>query len=158
MILSVTGELRINYKARDWCKLPYPGHPHGCPNVGKNPDCPPLVKLVGDVFDLSRPLWMVVVSFDLKSHMARMLASHPHWTERQQRNVLYWQAGVKKLLNLESRSITEVIPGTVYTLLPEAMGVNVIATLRRLGVDVRVRPTDTVYKASLVGFAVAGGN
>ncbi|KKK81159.1 hypothetical protein LCGC14_2816310, partial [marine sediment metagenome] len=33
-ILEVTNDLIIDHRAREWCKLPYPNHPRGCPNYG----------------------------------------------------------------------------------------------------------------------------
>ncbi len=154
MEIDVTGKLRLNPKAREWCRLPYPDHPKGCPNYGMRLACPPYAPNVDEVFDLDRPLWMVVEAFNLAAHQARMLVLHPGWSNRQTRCVLYWQAGVAKRLSGATGLTTWARPGTISTLCPEAMGVNVIATLRRCGIDIRVHPTAWVYKAALVGYPV----
>jgi hypothetical protein len=41
---------------------------------------------------------------------------------------------------------------TVHTLCPEAMGLNVIRTLRKLGVPIVSRPRDIVYKVAMFGY------
>ena len=152
MRIDVTDGLRLNVKARDWCRLPYPGHPNGCPNVGNRFDCPPHAPLVGDHFDLQQQMWMVIEPFNLADHQRRMLARHPNWTDRQTRNVLYWQGGVKARLKEAARRCAWEYPGSIVTLCPEAMGVNVIATLQRQGVGIKVHPDEWVYKVALVGY------
>jgi hypothetical protein len=37
---------------------------------------------------------------------------------------------------------------------PEAMGVQVIKTVKRLGFPISPRPKETVYKVGLIGYAV----
>ena len=39
-------EVVVDYRARDWCRLPYPDHPRGCPNFGRRADCPPMAPLI----------------------------------------------------------------------------------------------------------------
>ena len=142
--------LIIDYRARDWCKLPYPDHPGGCPNFNHRLTCPPQAPLIEDYFDLSQPLWLVAIHFDLKDHIARMKAKHADWTERQLRCVLYWQGKVNKTLSDQARQLANS-RGCTYTLCPEAMGVQVIKTARVLGIPIKPRPTDCVYKIALIG-------
>lgn len=143
--------LHINYKAREWCKLPYPDHPYGCPNVGEKAICPPDAPLVENFFNLSTPLHLVAIEFDMANHMRRMRTLNPNWSDRQARCVLYWQGGVNNRLDLAAWQFCNDDGGKVYTLCPEAMGVNVIATAQEAGIPVKVKPTDTVYKIALVG-------
>ena len=143
-------ELVIDYRARDWCKLPYLGHPHGCPNFDQRASCPPRAPLVGDYFDLSQPVWLVGVEFDLQGHVERMKSRHPSWSNRQARCVLYWQSGVNKELKALARCFAEAA-GRIYTLCPEAMGVQVIKTASRVGIPIRPRPAGRVYKIALIG-------
>ena len=49
MLLDVTGTLVIDGQTRESCRLPYPGHPHGCPNYGRGDECPPKVSVVSEV-------------------------------------------------------------------------------------------------------------
>lgn len=152
MVVEITGTLDLDARARGWCKLPYPGHPKGCPNYDKSPECPPQVNWVQYVFDLSSPHWFVVERFDLGAHAARMLEAHPKWTDRQARNCLYWQNGVRKKLRAEChRLIQQRGMGNLYTLIPEAMGVNVFTTARKHGIGLERNPQETVYKIALLG-------
>jgi predicted metal-binding protein len=150
--IPVTGKLVIDKATRNWCRLPYPGHPNGCPNFGASENCPPKVGLVGDVFDLKREHWFVVVSFDLGSHRAKMLETHPDWTDRQAECCLYWQNGVRKRLRQACASFQEEWQGTINTLIPEAMGVNVFESAARIGLNLEKNPKRTVYKIALVGY------
>ena len=158
MIFDVTEKLIINPKARNWCTMPYPGHPHGCTNYGKKPTCPPDAPLVQNHFDLDYPHWFAVIAFDLASHKKRMFERHPKWSERQAVCVYYWQGKVRRALRSEAEGFTsELGLGATYTLTPEAMGVNVLETARRIGIPIKVKPTETVFKIALVGFEKVGG-
>ena len=100
--------------------------------------------------DINRPTWLVVEPFDLSSHITRMLAKHPNWSDRQARCVLYWQNGVNKRL---AKACQEFVCGKdlVYTICPEAMGVDVIHTAGNAGLPIRPLPVDWVFKIGLVG-------
>lgn len=103
-----------------------------------------------DYFDLSQPVWLVAVEFDLRSHVERMMHLHPGWSNRQARCVLYWQGGVNKELEDLARCFARSV-GRGYTLCPEAMGVQVIKTASRAGVPIKPRPVDLVHKIALIG-------
>lgn len=147
-------KLSVNYKAREWCKLPYPDHPRGCPNYGKRDTCPPSAPLIDDFVDLSRPLYLLAVRFDLAGHVAVMLSKHPSWTLRQARNVLYWQGSVNRSLRELCRFFRVCLPEVVTTVCPEAMGVNVIASAISCGIPMKVKPEGVVYKVALAGYPV----
>jgi len=55
---------------QDWCKLPYPNHPKGCPNYGKRKNCPPNVPLIDKI--IAPPYILVAIKFNLKEHMKKM--------------------------------------------------------------------------------------
>jgi len=150
-IVNVTGTLAIDERARDWCRLPYPDHPKGCPNWNRKSACPPAAPLVSEVFDLSEEHWFAVVVFDLSKHRDEMLAKHPDWSTRQSACCLYWQNSVSRRLRKLCDRFCREKPGTVYTLLPEAMGVNVFKTARHNGIAMRRSPEDIVYKIALLG-------
>ena len=154
--VDVTGKLIISNMVGEWCKLPYPDHPQGCPNYGKQAHCPPQAPTVAEFIDLSRPHWFIIVPFNLEAHAQRMKAKHPKWSDRQARCVLYWQNTVRKSLRIAINSFTWQHPGTTSTLLPEAMGVNVIATAKKVGIDIEVKPEKIVAKIALVGFPNGG--
>ena len=143
----------IDYRAREWCKLPYPDHPLGCPNYRLRDTCPPNAPLIEDYFDLSQPLWLTVVEFNLAEHISRMKQKHPNWSDRQAKCVLYWQGGVNKELRLQASRFAKA-NGLLYTLCPEAMGVQVIKTAKLVGIPIKPRPVDYVYKIALSGTPV----
>lgn len=149
MVLEVTNNLTIDYRARDWCKIPYYNHPKGCPNFNHKSTCPPQVCLIENWCDLSKRMWFVIVQFNLKEHMDKMLAKYPHWTLNQTKCVLYWQPKVSKQLEVESKLFC-FGKGLKYTTCPEAMGVNVIKTAKRLGLPISSHPKEFVYKISLI--------
>jgi hypothetical protein len=134
------------------CRLPYPGHPRGCPNLGRKPGCPPCPSL-GERLDLSRPVYAVVNEFDLAGHILKMRLRHPKWTERQLRNCLYWQPRARK--HLRNRVAAFLVqPGhedfaADYS--PEAGGVDVTATLRRAGIKLEWPPRTTARQVAFLG-------
>jgi len=71
----------------------------------------------------------------------------PHWTERQCRNLLYWQPTVKKELR---RVVEEEYPDCKVTYIPEAMGVNVFLTCQKLGIPIERNPQHYVHKIAMV--------
>jgi len=155
-VVEVTGNLVLNPRAREWCKLPYPNHPRGCPNYGKKDTCPPKVPFLQDVFDLTKPHWFIYTTFDLESHKKKMKSRHPDWTELQCRCVLYWQSRVNKSLKEKAIEFVKTKRGVAHTSCPEAMGVDVIKSLKNQGLPISNSFSDlkTVYKAIFVGYPI----
>lgn len=143
-------ELVIDYSVRDLCKTPYPNHPKGCPNYGKRDTCPPKMKKIEDLFDISDGIWLVWVEFDFASHVNRMAQLHPNWSQRQKECCLYWQGGVNKKLREESKRILQEVskkytpvykqPRLKISYCPEAMGINVTATMKNIQFDMDTWP------------------
>lgn len=138
----------IDPSVRALCKRPYPLHPRGCPNFGKD-RCPPKVRLYGDVYDLARPCYAIWSAFDLGAHVERMRVAHPRWSDRQLRNCLYWQGTARKLLRKEISGFCWKKPGYDVTECPEAMGVNVTETMRRAGIVLEWPPIQMVVHVAL---------
>lgn len=151
-VIEITDKLIITPRTRDWCTLKYPGHPKGCPMYGKRPECPPDAPLVEDWINLSKPHWFVISEFDIKDHMRKMKNKHPNWTERQCRNPYYWQGSVRSKLRKECQLFCSNYEGTVSTLLPEAMGVYVFGSARKIGIEIRRIPMEIIYKIALIGY------
>jgi len=140
----------MNWRER---KLPYPGHPNGCPNYGKKIGCPPQSQRLDKVFDFKKTMWLVISRFDLDKWMRKMKQKHPEWSDRQCRCCLYWQGKVRKWLKNGLSVLKKCYyGGTTYTLCPEGMGLNVIRTLKRLGIPIRAKPRDVVYKVAMFGY------
>jgi len=151
MIVDVTDSLVIQRQTRDWCRLPYPGHPNGCPNYDRSEQCPTKIPLVSEIFDLSQPLHFIITTFDLRAHMCKMARKHPDWSTRQQKCCLYWQNAVRKTLTELCNQFINGRPNKMYTLIPEAMGVNVFRTAHRHKIMIRKDAYPIVYKVALVG-------
>ena len=111
-VIGVTGQLIVDYRARDWCRMSYPDHPNGCPNFDHKPVCPPEVCLIKDFVSLKGPLWFVVETFDLQEHITKMKNLHPDWSSRQARCVLYWQSGVNKRLRVCGLVLDSLVAGS----------------------------------------------
>lgn len=140
-------ELFLEPRARDgtWCKLPYPGHPKGCPNF---PKCPAKHPDIQKVNGLS---WYAVVEkFDLRAHAEKMAEAHPNWTDRQCRNLLYWQGGVRK--RLKEKALREFDPfADVLLEIPEASGINVFETMAHVGIHIQRTRPEQIVKVMMIG-------
>ena len=141
---------------RNLCFKGYPGHPKGCPNFGKRDICPPKAPMIGDFFDLSKKIMAVVIPFNLGMHKEKMKKKHPNWSERQCECCLYWQGTVRKKLKYEvaynlSRTILFDGGELIATDCPEAMGVNVTETMKKVGVILEWPPKRIVRKIAFIG-------
>jgi predicted metal-binding protein len=137
------------------CRKPYPGHPRGCPNLGRKDGCPPRAKHVTQLLDLSRPVWAIYNAFDLGWHVRRMRDVHPTWTERQLACCLYWQPAARRDLRREIRRELAILePGVRVIGCPEACGVNVNATMETCGIYLDWPPRETAYQVVLAGAPV----
>jgi predicted metal-binding protein len=153
MLIKITNLLAVDEQVRDWCRLPYPGHKKGCPNWNKSSTCPPIVSLVNNIFDLSAEHWFAITDFNIQEQSIRMKKMHPGWSDQQSRCCLYWQNTVRKNLTKMCKEFisSAKLLGYSYTLIPEAMGVNVFKTMHRIGIKMRKNPQDILYKVALIG-------
>jgi hypothetical protein len=146
----------IDGRVRGYCTKAYPGHLRGCPNFGKKTGCPPKAPMLGEIFDMDRPFYLVWNRFDLGAHIERMRGLHPGWSLRQLSCCLYWQAGARKALGREifrfladRERLGDRSLGFVRC--PEACGVDVTATMRKVGIELEWPPTIYAYQVALVG-------
>lgn len=131
--LILPGILRLsqviwNSDTGKWCQLPYPNHPKGCPKYGEHEQCPPQALAIDKLLDFSKPVYLVYSEFALWRHIEKMERRHPKWTERQKRNVLYWQGTSRSLLKEKIHLATVVTNMDTSVMCPEGSGVNVYAT------------------------------
>lgn len=144
-------ELVVDPTVRNLCYRPYPNHSHGCPNYGKKKGCPPNCAKVTEVLDLSKPTWVIWNVFDFKTHLEKMERLHPDWSDRQKACCLYWQGGARKALKMEIvLFVAQNYPVKVVTC-PEAMGVNVTATMRSVGQELEWPPKTKAYQVAIAG-------
>jgi predicted metal-binding protein len=141
----------IDYSVRGLCVREYPGHKHGCPNFNKKAGCPPQAALFDDVYDLTKPVYVIWNQFDIVEHMKRMRDLHPGWSERQVRCCLYWQPKARKQLQGWIADFLKAYPGLSVETCPEAMGVNVVQTMKVIGTVLEWPPERFVYQVALAG-------
>ena len=138
----------VDDRARNgvWCAKYYHGHPKGCPNYPKCITSRPHFNTF-EGYD-----WFAVVEpFDLKSHAEKMRKKHPNWSERQCRNLLYWQNGVRSRLRKEAQKFAVPLMGDVILDIPEANGVHVFDTMEKHGLILERNTPDTIHKIMFVG-------
>ena len=139
---------------REWCKLPYPtrdehgkklkkskiAHPNGCDdNYGKCETCPPKTPYRIDILDTYSHFVLVHATFDIQKYIEEMRELHPDWTDKQLRNLLYWQGQLKaklkdKLKELEYDELFGAGSGFMGRPSMEASGIFVFATFQRNGI------------------------
>jgi len=83
-----------------------------------------------------------------------MRSIHPLWTEPQVRCCLYWQGGARKQLQLEIYKFRQDHPNQKILKIPEATGVNVTATMERLGITLEWPPENFTYQVAIAGKGV----
>lgn len=148
----------IERSVRNLCVKPYYNHPKGCPNYNKRNLCPPAALLLTEFIDLDKRVLAVCVHFNLGMHVERMKDKHPNWSQRQCECCLYWQGSVKKKLKDEvaynmTRPALFDSGNLVSTDCPEAMGVNVTATMANVGIVLEWPPKKIVRKIAFIGSA-----
>ena len=151
---AFTKNIVIDYSVRNLCFKPYPNHPKGCPNFDKRPLCPPKCPRIEDMFDMLQGFWVVWVEFDFAAHVKRMARKHPEWSQCQKECCLYWQGTANKMLREAVADVEYYLKETgnyKTTYCPEAMGVNVTATMKNLGVVLEWPPKNIVRKVALIG-------
>jgi len=138
----------INYDTIKWCALPYPGHKKGCPNLSKG--CLENVTFFDKYYDLTKPVYAVYMSFDVGAHAKRMKQKYPNWSERQCYNLLYWQPKARKQFRPIVMDFCKEYPD-YYICSPEGMGVDVVATMKRVGIELIFPPRKTTYLIVFAG-------
>lgn len=124
-------KLVMTPSTKDWCFKPYPGHPKGCPRAhtncwqgGRIP-----MHMLTDRMSTKKPMYIVFNEFNLEAHKNKMAKRHPHWTEKQCRNILYWQKTSWKQLDQKMELALRAIKPTpdIYSS-GEGEGVNLYKT------------------------------
>ena len=143
----------IDYSVRALCINSYHLHPKGCPNFTKCDRCPPKAKLYDQVYDLSQPVYAVINEFNYGEHVAKMLAT-PKKNGKvrsldEAKCVLYWQNSARKQLDIKIKSIGNLYKYVIEKT-PEAMGVNITATLENIGIKLEWPPVNVARQIALL--------
>lgn len=120
---------------RSLCIKPYHNHPKGCPNFGKKEGCPPNIPMFDHVYDLNKPIYLIINEFNLLEHVTNMKKIHPDWSSYQLCNSRYWQGKSVSINNKVSYAWLNEYPNLVLTNWIESMGVDLINTLKSVGID-----------------------
>jgi len=132
---------------------PYPRHRKGCPNYNKRASCPPQRKKIKDIIRTDLTTYIIWTTFNFKAHVDKMRRKHPKWSQRQLECCLYWQNTARKNLEKEITRFQDTIWKTGFTIvkIPEACGVNVTATMARIGWHLEWPPVNITYQVAVAG-------
>ena len=144
-------KLTIDFRAMSWCKLSYLDHPNGCPMYNKNQDCPPNAPLLHEFINFNKDYWLFIAKFNLKKQINKMKQKHSEWSDKKCGCSRYWQGTIHKRLRYSISHMPEFFD-LIYTTKPEAMGLNVFATLRKMNIQIKKNPDEYIYKVALVGY------
>lgn len=146
-------QIITNKNTGKWCQIPYPNHPKGCPKYNKDNACPPIAPFIAEILDLRKSIYIVFSEFNLHAHVEKMRKRHSQWSERQLRNVLYWQGTSRKQLRQRTLKAMSQTNCNVISYCPEGMGVNVYATCRASGLKLqRIRDLMICRHIALIGY------
>jgi predicted metal-binding protein len=146
----------IDPSVRSLCCRPYPGHPKGCPNFNHRVNCPPKAPLWDEVFDITKPTYIIINQFDFGAHVERMKQLHLDWSDRQLECCLYWQNTDRKELRAGIAAFKKLHPEYIVEECPEAMGINVTKTTSQVGVELEWPPKKFVHHVALAGIRDEG--
>lgn len=131
-IIRVTKLFMENTKR--YCYSQYPGHKKGCPMTSRCWGKGGKQRMLTDRINVSKPMYIVFNEFDLKAHKKKMKRKLPHWTEKQCRNVIYWQPKARKQLQKKMLQALKLIyprPNIISS--GEGEGVNLYKTCEAAG-------------------------
>jgi hypothetical protein len=137
-----------------WCTFGYPGNPHGCPN---REECAQVEPLTHAQLVSYHRLQLVVATVDFAAYRAAMQIKFPTWSPNQCACVLYWQGSVRLLLKEHILALhPDFVRGNSKRFMgnpsAEASGINMVMTMRHVGITLDFR-THTVYRIiALIGF------
>ena len=146
----------MNFGVRKLCIKPYPNHRKGCPNYNKRDICPPKAKHLWDILQVDGAVYVIWTTFDFAGHIEKMFYAHPAWSQRQLECCLYWQGTARKNLREEIALFRLNHNENNWTILqcPEACGVDITATMEKLGKELEWPPRKITYQVALAGIGV----
>ena len=141
------------YQPRSMCIRPYKKHTEGCPNFGKLPTCPPNVPCMYDqIFDVS-DVYAVVTKFYLEEYFNKRRMNRPDLAEGQIRNIRVWQPIAIKENDWAISEFYRENPDKkdyIASRLLECLGVDVINTMKEVGVEIKFPVTEYAYRVAFV--------
>ena len=145
MWLELPKVIMLERDRSELCVRPYPNHPKGCPNFKKKLGCPPNIGLFRETYKT----YTIYNIFPFGEHVRRMETKHPEWSERQCECCLYWQGTARKQLKDQIKLFGQEFSRFVLHMTPEALGVNVTATMEQVGIILEWPPKEYTYQVAL---------
>jgi predicted metal-binding protein len=141
----------VNLSVRKLCIRPYPLHPKGCPNYNKKEGCPPKSLIISKILNLNKKCYVIWNVFNFDKHCQRMKQLHPNWKKKQVECCLYWQNKARNQLELEILKFRQKHPNQLILKVPESHGVNVTATMKKVGIELEWPPKTKTYQVAIAG-------
>ena len=145
--------LRDCRSPRSMCISPYKNHKNGCPNYGMLPTCPPNIPCMYDqIFDIS-DVYAVVTTFHLEEFFSKRRERRPDLAEGQIRNLRIWQGIALKENDYAICDFYHEYPDKkdyVSTRLLECMGVDVVGTMKEVGIEIKFPVEEIAYRVAFV--------
>jgi hypothetical protein len=108
----------------------------GCPNYGEKEGCPPEVLHIKEAYDMNS-IHLLTIQFPFEEYIDIKREINPTWTNRALINQRHWQGHLKSLLNTFWEDIEDRYPEHNVIKNPEAMGVNLEETMKKLGIQLQ---------------------
>jgi hypothetical protein len=135
------------------CIRPYKNNKDGCPNFGKLPTCPPNIPCMYDeIFD-TKEVYAIVTKFYLAEYFKQRRERRPDLAEGQIRNIRVWQPIALKENDYaiaEYYRENEDKKDFISTRLLECMGVDVINTMKEVGINITFPVEDIAYRVAFL--------
>ena len=101
----------------------------------KKEGCPPNVPMFDQVYDLIKPIYLIISEFNLLEHVENKSRIHPDWSSYQLYNSRYWQGKTISINKKVSYAWINEHPNLVLTNWVENMRVDLIKTLKEVDID-----------------------
>lgn len=145
---------------RCMCIKPYKNHKYGCPNYGKLDTCPPKIPSMYDQIFYTDDVYAVITKFNLYEYYNKRRKNRPDLPEGQIRNLRCWQPITIKENDIAVSEFYHKYTNKndyVSTRLLECMGVDVINTLKKVGVIISFPIEEYVYRVSFLAKVINEG-
>lgn len=151
MIVQINPKDISYLDAEKFCLKPYPNHPKGCPNYGKKKGCPPNLPKIEELLNFNKNVYLIYTEFNIGEHARRMKKMHPDWSDKQVYCVLYWQPKARKMQRQEEEKARKEKDINLVLTSPEAMGVNIVSLMNKIGVKLEWPPRKITRLVSIGG-------
>lgn len=144
---------------RSMCIKPYKNHKYGCPNFGKLDTCPPNIPCMYDqIFDVNE-VYALATKFDLEKYYQKRQKNRPDLPIGQIKNIRNWQPITLKENDYAIAEFYKENPDKqdfISTRLLECMGVDVVNTMKRVGLYLTFPVEKYTYRIAFLARVLEG--